>query len=272
MDEISCDYIERFVRLHDVARVGAHCLINKDLLLSPSDRMLLERNLKMVTAGNPPFLQRVNLEWSSSFTNFYGLYDMPAAVMQKVNGKAVFDVGAYIGDTLPILRALFPESKVMAYEPDEHNFEALKKLMPDDIAAGRIEAFQQGLADKAGTMQLSQHTNSTESVATFLEGRGGIRKSEVEIITIDEVVKSRGLEVGLIKVDVEGFEPQVIRGALETIKAQKPVLVVAIYHTPEEFYELKPFLESLNLGYKFRLRRSCFCNLLCELVLIAYPE
>ena len=44
MDEISCDYIERFVRLHDVARVGAHCLVSQDLLLSPSDRMLLERN------------------------------------------------------------------------------------------------------------------------------------------------------------------------------------------------------------------------------------
>ena len=63
-----------------------------------------------------------------------------------------------------------------------------------------------------------------------------------------------------------------IQGALETIKSQKPVLVIAIYHQPEEFYELKPFLEQLNLGYKFRMRRSCFCNLLYELVLIAYPE
>lgn len=272
MDEISCDYIERFVRLHDVARVGAHCLVSQDLLLSPSDRMLLERNRQQVLAGNPPFLQQVNLEWSSSFTNWYGLYDMPAHVLKAIDGKAVFDVGGYIGDTLPLLRALFPHSQILSFEPDEHNFQQLQRLMPDEIAAGTILAFQQGLADKPGKLTLTQQSTGVESVATLLEGTKGLRTTEVDISTVDTVVKERNLDVGLIKIDVEGFEPQVIQGALETIKSQKPVLVIAIYHQPEEFYELKPFLEQLNLGYKFRMRRSCFCNLLYELVLIAYPE
>ena len=48
--------------------------------------------------------------------------------------------------------------------------------------------------------------------------------------------------------DVEGFEPEVIRGALETIKKSHPVLVLSFYHTPEEFYEIKSYIESLNLG------------------------
>ena len=144
--------------------------------------------------------------------------------------------------------------------------------MPDELAAGTILAFQQGLADKQGKLTLTQQSTGVESVATLLEGKKGLRTTEVDISTVDAVVKERNLDVGLIKIDVEGFEPQVIQGALETIKSQKPVLVIAIYHQPEEFYELKPFLEKLNLGYKFRMRRSCFCSLLCELVLIAYPE
>ena len=49
-------------------------------------------------------------------------------------------------------------------------------------------------------------------------------------------------------------------------------MVLATYHQPDEYYELKPYLESLNLGYKFRLRRSCFCFPLCDVVLIAYVE
>lgn len=272
MDEVSCDYIDRFTRLHDVIRVSDKCLLSHDLLLSPTDRFLLERNRQMVVAGQPAFLRQVNLEWSSSFTNSYGLYDMSAKVIKAVNGRAVLDVGGYIGDTLPLLRALFPQSQLLIFEPDEQNYEKLVKLMPDEMAAGTILAFNQGLADKKGKMTLQQQSTGTESVATFLENAKGVRTTEVEISTVDEVVKERQLEVGLIKVDVEGFEPQVIQGALETIKSQRPVLVLAIYHQPEEFYELKPFLEGLNLGYKFRLRRSCFCNLLCELVLIAYIE
>ena len=50
--------------------------------------------------------------------------------------------------------------------------------------------------------------------------------------------------MGLIKVDVEGFEPEVIRGALETIKKSHPVLVLSFYHTPEEFYEIKGYIEA----------------------------
>ena len=92
------------------------------------------------------------------------------------------------------------------------------------------------------------------------------------MVTIDEVVAEHQLEVGLIKLDVEGVEPDIIQGALTTIKEQKPLLVIAFYHQPEEFYELKPFLESLNLGYKFRVRRSCISSPLGEFVLFAYQE
>lgn len=272
MDEVSCDYLDRFAILHDLARVGTRCLIDQDLLLSPTDRMLLENNRQKVVAGQPAFLRQVNLEWSSSFTNCYGLYDMPEKVMQAVNGKAVFDVGGYIGDTLLILRALFPQSQLLSFEPDEQNYQQLVKMMQAEIEAGTTLAFHQGLSDKKGKLTLQQQSTSTESVSTFLSSRSGVRSTEVEVSTVDEVVKERQLEVGLIKVDVEGFEEQVVRGALDTIKSQRPLLVLATYHQPEEFYELKPFLESLNLGYKFRLRRSCFCNLLCELVLIAYVE
>lgn len=72
--------------------------------------------------------------------------------------------------------------------------------------------------------------------------------------------------------DIEGFEPEAIQGAINTIKEQKPMLLIAIYHTLEEFYELKGYLEELNLGYKFAIRRNAFTNSLTELVLVDYQE
>lgn len=92
------------------------------------------------------------------------------------------------------------------------------------------------------------------------------------MVSIDEIVAEHQLEVGLIKLDVEGAEPDIIQGALNTIKEQKPLLVIAFYHQPDEFYELKPFLESLNLGYKFMVRRSAISMPISDAVLIAYQD
>lgn len=271
MDEVSCDYVDRFTILHDVARLGNDGLVKLDFLLSPTDKFLLECNKQMVAAGQPAILRQLDFELSTVFTNSYGLYDMPEEVMKAVDGKAVFDVGGYIGDTLMLFQALFPQSLMLSFEPDDQYYQQLIKSMHAGIESGKILAFPQGLSDKKGKL-LMEPDNHEGVMATFVESAKDDRAVEVEVTTIDEVVKERQLDVGMIKVDIEGYEMQVVQGALETIKSQRPMLVIAIYHQPEEFYELKPFLESLNLGYKFRLRRSNFYHLLCELVLIAYVD
>ena len=73
------------------------------------------------------------------------------------------------------------------------------------------------------------------------------------MVTLDSYVKENNIEVGLIKTDLEGFEQPFLRGAIETIKEQKPVLIISIYHNYSDFFEIKPMLENLNLGYKFKI-------------------
>lgn len=283
LDEISIDYIDHHERLIDFARIRSHVLLNNDFKWTQTDKILLDRNKQMVAAGTPPFLQEVNLEWSSSYTNLYGLYDLPAKAegedkdpigsLEWIDGKAVLDVGGYIGDTMKLFRDLFPNSKIHCVEPVKKNFEHMSKLMPEDVKEGHIIPVNVGFGNEAGKMRISGRqggdVDSTTSL-TFDYQRDDTYE-EVEVITLDSYVKEHNLEVGLIKVDVEGFEPNVILGALETIKAQRPVLVIAMYHTAQEFYELKPYIESLNLGYKFQVRRSCFGNMYNELVLVCYP-
>lgn len=79
-----------------------------------------------------------------------------------------------------------------------------------------------------------------------------------------------GTKLGLLKLDVEGWESKVIAGARKTILRDKPLLVIAIYHSLTDFFEIKPYLESLNLGYRFMIRRSELCLPMTDLVLIAY--
>lgn len=44
-----------------------------------------------------------------------------------------------------------------------------------------------------------------------------------------------------------------LQGALETIKTQKPAMLLSIYHQASDFFGIKPFLEDLGLEYKFKV-------------------
>ena len=245
--------------LLDFAVHNTVCLVQKSVLWTDEDRKLLARNQQLVAAGQPPFLKQVNLDWSSSYTNLYGMYDLQQEVLARVDGKAVIDGGGFIGDTLTLFCHLFPQSVSYSFEPMAQAFERMTTMLKAQIDAGQIKPYQVALGkEPAASTHIDYHN------AAFYD--------EARVITLDDFVAEHQLKVGLIKLDVEGAESEIIQGALATIKEQKPLLVIAWYHTPEEFYELKPYLERLNLGYKFKVRRSSLTLPLADTVLIAYQE
>jgi hypothetical protein len=66
-------------------------------------------------------------------------------------------------------------------------------------------------------------------------------------------VRENKLQIGLIKTDIEGGESALLRGAEQTIREQKPILIISIYHSYADFFGIKPLIESWNLGYQFTL-------------------
>ncbi len=101
---------------------------------------------------------------------------------------------------------------------------------------------------------------NSANVANFSE--------EIEITTLDKFVKENNLNVGLIKVDIEGAEQDFLKGALNTIKTQKPTLLLSIYHSMDDYLSIKPFIESLNLGYRFRVYHPDDGKVMFETLLI----
>jgi hypothetical protein len=98
------------------------------------------------------------------------------------------------------------------------------------------------------------------------------RENWLEITDIDSFVRENNVNLGVIKLDVEGLESEIIRGAIESIKKYKPVLLISIYHTPEDFFHIKPFIENLNLSYNFLIRKLAPQRPLGETMLIGFVD
>lgn len=94
---------------------------------------------------------------------------------------------------------------------------------------------------------------------------------EIEVTTLDNFIKEKNiLQVNLIKIDVEGEEQKVIQGAINTIAKHKPILAISIYHNPQDFFEIKPWIESIQPEYKFIVKKAKPFSLNHELMLLAY--
>ena len=183
------------------------------------------------------------------FLNNYG-----ANILKNKNAvtEAIIDVGANIGDSAIVLRNNFPNSKIICFEPEQKNFNLCKKTAElNNIENIIIEKI--GLGDTTQSSNLSR-IGTLGIGSRISEGIG----EKINITTLDDYVKKNNIKVGLIKVDIEGYEPNFIRGAQETIRTQAPVILLSIYHTCSDFYMLKPMIEEIMKNSEFKYRYNFF--------------
>ena len=224
LEEVSCEYIDLHERLVEPARAESAILVKESYAWTHVDRVLLENCRQKKASDNPPFLRQVVQDWCSSFTSLYDLYDLPAGMLAYLNGRDIIDAGGFVDDTPLLFKALFGNSKLHSFEPGDLSYKQLSIMLADDIKAGNILAHKKGLGEKPGNIRLSRTRSTADATATMAIDchKGDDFYEDVGVITIDDYVREHNLDVSLIKVDVEGFEPEVIWGALETIKKESP--------------------------------------------------
>jgi len=172
------------------------------------------------------------------------------SIVEPKLGDIVFDIGAYVGDTaLWFSKAVGPQGKVYAFEPEPSNFAKLKANLERNKVTNVIP-LQLALSETEGEMQVASAAGS--SVITQASSGTG---TSVKVTTIDKFVEANELpRVDFIKMDVEGHELKVLKGAHETIQAFKPSLALSTYHRGDDLIKLPKFLLELNPNYKFYLR------------------
>ena len=165
--------------------------------------------------------------------------------LKALENKDIIDAGAYIGDSALILQE-YTRKKVYAFEAVQSNYDAMLTTIKLN-GAKRIVPVHKGLGAKESKEKISIQGAGSSVV---LPNTGVFE--EIEIIPLDSFVREKKLKVGFIKVDIEGFEQEFLKGAKETIIEQKPAMLISLYHKYSDFFDIKPLLESWNLGYKFK--------------------
>lgn len=140
-------------------------------------------------------------------------------------GMTFIDVGANKGDfTLLAARLTGPSGRVISIEPEPENRSILRRSIElNDYA--NISVLQVALSDRDGTADLQ--IGSTSGSHTLSPEFNGLRAVSVPTRTLDAVVADHRLaSVDMIKIDVQGLELAVLRGAEQTLKANPRIMLL----------------------------------------------
>lgn len=128
------------------------------------------------------------------------------------------DIGANIGNHALFFAPHF--AQVLAFEPNPRTCTLLRL---NAALAPNVRVFDIGLSDAAGTATLSVPADNI-GMATLQPGAPGAAVA-CTLQRLDDLPELAGQRVALVKIDVEGHEPAALRGALRTLRRDRPVVV-----------------------------------------------
>jgi FkbM family methyltransferase len=145
-------------------------------------------------------------------------------------GGDIIDVGANIGYTTALFaRAVTPPYRVHAFEPEARNFRWLGHTIQQAQLGARVVAHHAAIGAHEGTLELWLNTghHGDHRIATdHLRSSLAEPTQRVPVTTIDaHVARCGGSPVSFVKIDVQGFEPAVLRGMRQTIERNRQLQV-----------------------------------------------
>jgi FkbM family methyltransferase len=158
----------------------------------------------------------------------YDVYEWPTALTVAVlarPGTTYIDVGAHVGSyaTLGAL-AVGPTGRVLAFEPDEANRSRLLRHVGLNRLPN-VEVFDHGLGEASANVSMVRPV-AANSGMTRAARSGETPDFAMQVRRLDDVIASvSGPRVSVVKIDVEGAEVGVVRGASRLIERDRPFIV-----------------------------------------------
>lgn len=163
--------------------------------------------------------------------------DVSRVIEQNLKSGDVFvDIGANIGyDTLLASARVGRAGQVVAIEASPRTFELLQRNLALNAASVNVRAVNAAVSDKPGTLALYEINEGNIGAATTLASRGGTLTASVEALPLDQILTADEIQrLRLIKMDVEGAEPPILRHILNQLSMYPPTMDIVVEASPQD--------------------------------------
>jgi FkbM family methyltransferase len=203
------------------------------------------------------------------------------------SGMNCIDVGANLGYySIRFAAAAGEAGHVYSFEPDAFSFALLRKNTAENRKEKIISIYNVACGDKDGEVTLCRDANPANYGGMFVRDAGTDAReaaaTTVPVKRLDSVIPP-GVRIDLVKLDVEGYEPFVLRGMRRIQRESSPILLCEFNtralqshgsDVPEQFlaelrglgysvYEALAFSKANAPPFEYRAGTSCFANLVC---------
>ena len=176
-------------------------------------------------------------------------YSLPG-VVEAESGDVVLDIGAYKGETaLWFADRVGPEGLVLALEPGLQTGVVLRRNIERNLSAAMapIGVLQYAAGAHEGPARFIATADSSSTVS--IEGDVTVAMTAVDAMVVEQHLG----RVDFMKMDIEGGEVDVLRGAEETLKKFTPRLAISVYHKPHNLPDVVALIRETHSDYEFRL-------------------
>lgn len=144
-------------------------------------------------------------------------------------GNTFIDIGANVGwISLEVASFVGEKGSIYSFEPIKHlcrlfeqliNLNKIKNIFIINAAAGQEEGFTE--------INISELGSAFQERSSLIQVDPDVAKQEILVLTLNKLFKNK--KIDFLKIDVEGFELEVLQGSTETIDKNRPVVIIEVH-------------------------------------------
>jgi FkbM family methyltransferase len=187
----------------------------------------------------------------SQLSQYFGIREFTHC-LSLFKKEIIVDAGAWVGDTIEeYVKRSLASAKIYAFEPfpkltDKLNNRVTRLKNEYPLCDNAIEIIVAGVGAKTETLRFAE-------IGSDMLQPSETGDIDLSVYSLDDFFKDKEPPT-IIKADIEGAELDMLKGAAELIKHNKPKLAICIYHSPQEFASIADYIHSIVPEYRMYVR------------------
>lgn len=239
----------------EIEKFGARVHEIKELLADEESRRVYGGVYEYMRSRNADIIVNICTE-----SEQYFIPEVLNAIKEPLN---LVDGGAYVGELYQSIKKNHLQLEHWyCFEADADNYQRLLKQSEKGGLTGVQICIEKGLWDKEGVLYFDADKNTVSRIVDYKTD------SQIETVSLNTYLKDKNCN--FIKMDIEGAEYPALRGAMDVIRRDRPILAISIYHSVEDYYRIPDYLMGMLESYRYYIRHHAL--ILSETVLYAIPK